>query len=121
MKNSPIFASHQFLCGPEGRGSVPLNESAFVANAVESQNKDEERELVEQMNDVVVYRMVFTTVRMNIVYDYIQGLREKISITLAELLVNDGLGEKEFNFVFSHNPLSLRAFLLEVTQVWHLV
>ena len=46
-----------------------------------------------------------------------KGSERKISITLAELLVNDGLGEKEFNCVFSPQPiLGLRAFLLEVTQ-----
>ena len=46
-----------------------------------------------------------------------KGFERKISITLAELRVNDGLGEKEFNFVFSPQPsLGLRAFLLEVTQ-----
>jgi len=46
-----------------------------------------------------------------------KGFERKISITLAELLVNDGLGEKEFNCVFSPQPiLGLRAFLLEVTQ-----
>ena len=46
-----------------------------------------------------------------------KGFERKISITLAELLVNDGLGEKEFNFVFSPQPiLGLRAFLLGVTQ-----
>lgn len=46
-----------------------------------------------------------------------KDFERKISITLAELLVNDGLGEKEFNFVFSPQPiLGLRAFLLEVTQ-----
>ena len=46
-----------------------------------------------------------------------KGFERKISITLAELLANDGLGEKEFNFVFSPQPiLGLRAFLLEVTQ-----
>ncbi len=46
-----------------------------------------------------------------------KGFERKISITLAELLVNDGLGEKEFNFVISPQPiLGLRAFLLEVTQ-----
>ena len=46
-----------------------------------------------------------------------KGSERKISITLAELLVIDGLGEKEFNCVFSPQPiLGLRAFLLEVTQ-----
>ena len=60
--------------------SVPLNESAFVARRqeLESQNKDEEQELVEQMNDGVVYRDGFYNREvMNIVHDYIQGLREK--------------------------------------------
>ncbi len=46
-----------------------------------------------------------------------KGFERKISITLAELLFNEGLGEKEFNYVFGPQPiLGLRAFLLEVTQ-----
>lgn len=60
--------------------SVSLKESAFVARRkeLESQNKDEEEELVEQMNDGVVYRDGFYNREvMNIVHDYIDGLRDK--------------------------------------------
>ena len=46
-----------------------------------------------------------------------KGFGRKISITLAELQVNEGLGEKEFNCVFSPQPiLGLRVFLLKVIQ-----
>lgn len=46
-----------------------------------------------------------------------KGFERKTSITLAELLFNEVLGEKEFNYVFGPQPiLGLRAFLLEVTQ-----
>ena len=46
-----------------------------------------------------------------------KGFERKISITLAELLVNEGLGEKEFKYAFGPQTiLGLRAFLLEVTQ-----
>ena len=60
--------------------SVSLQESAFVERRkeLESQNKDEEEELVEQMNDGVVYRDGFYNREvMNIVHDYIDGLRDK--------------------------------------------
>lgn len=60
--------------------SVSLQESAFIARRkeLESQNKDEEKELIEQMNDGVVYRDGFYNREiMNIVHDYINGLREK--------------------------------------------
>ena len=46
-----------------------------------------------------------------------RDFERRISITPAEMLVNEGLGEKEFNCVFSPQPiLGLRAFLLEVIQ-----
>lgn len=60
--------------------TVSLQESAFIARRkeLESQNKDEEKELIEQMNDGVVYRDGFYNREvMNIVHDYINGLREK--------------------------------------------
>ncbi len=60
--------------------SVTLQESAFIARRkeLESQNKDEELELAEQMNDGVVYRDGFYNREvLNIVHDYIDGLREK--------------------------------------------
>lgn len=60
--------------------TVSLQEAAFIARRkeLESQNKDEEKELIEQMNDGVVYRDGFYNREvMNIVHDYINGLREK--------------------------------------------
>lgn len=60
--------------------TVPLQEEAFIARREEldTQNKDEEEDLVEQMNDGVVYRDGFYNREvMNIVHDYIDGLREK--------------------------------------------
>lgn len=46
-----------------------------------------------------------------------RDFERKISTTPAELKVNEGLGEKEFNCIFSPQlALGLRAFLLEVTQ-----
>ena len=50
---------------------------------------------------------------MNIVHDYIQGLREKnLDNALAELLVNDGLGKKSLTLFWPATHLGLRAFLL---------
>ena len=60
--------------------SVPLEEASFIARRkeLESQNKDEEEDLVAQMTDGVVYRDGFYNREvLNIVHDYIDGLRKK--------------------------------------------